>query len=57
MSAVDPATPRPSWLARLWAFIVELWNVLRRPSSVFGLGVLVFAGFVAGIVFWGGFNT
>ena len=31
--------------------------MLRRPSSVFSLGVLVFAGFVAGILFWGGFNT
>ena len=57
MSAVDPAAPRRSWLARLWAFVVELWDVLRRPSSVFGLGVLVLAGFVAGVVFWGGFNT
>ena len=28
-----------------------------RPSSVFGLGVLVLAGFVAGVIFWGGFNT
>ena len=34
-----------------------MWDVLRRPSSVFGLGVLVLAGFVAGVVFWGGFNT
>src|SRR6266568_3261589 len=57
MSATDPAVPRRSWLARVWAFVIELWDVLRRPSSVFGLGVLVFAGFVAGIVFWGGFNT
>jgi cytochrome c-type protein NapC len=57
MSALDPATPRRSWLARIWAFVVELWDVLRRPSSVFGLGVLVLAGFVAGVVFWGGFNT
>ena len=57
MSAVDPATPRRSRLARMWGFVVELWDVLRRPSSVFGLGVLVLAGFVAGIVFWGGFNT
>ena len=24
---------------------------------MFGLGVLVFAGFVTGVVFWGGFNT
>ena len=44
MSAADPATPRSSRLARLWTFVVELWEVLRRPSSVFGLGVLVFAG-------------
>ncbi|MBX9645975.1 MAG: NapC/NirT family cytochrome c, partial [Xanthobacteraceae bacterium] len=57
MSAVDPAAPRRSWLARLWSFVVELLDVLRRPSSVFGLGVLVFAGFVAGVIFWGGFNT
>ena len=57
MSAVDPAAPRPSWLARMWGFAVELWDVLRRPSSVFGLGVLVLAGFVAGVMFWGGFNT
>ena len=57
MSAADPAAPRRSWLARLWGFVVEFWDVLRRPSSVFGLGVLVLAGFVAGVVFWGGFNT
>ena len=47
----------PSWLARALDFVVELWDVLRRPSSVFGLGVLVLAGFVAGVIFWGGFNT
>ena len=57
MSAADPAEPRRSWLRRLWNFVLELWDVLRRPSSVFGLGVLVLAGFVAGVVFWGGFNT
>ena len=57
MSTVEPAAPRRSWLARLWIFVLELWDVLRRPSSVFGLGVLVFAGFVTGVVFWGGFNT
>ena len=55
MTDEDP--PRQSWLARVWRFVVELWDVLRRPSSVFGLGVLVLAGFVAGVIFWGGFNT
>ncbi|MDB5876469.1 MAG: periplasmic nitrate reductase subunit NapC, partial [Ramlibacter sp.] len=48
---------RPLFPRRVWAFAVELWDVLRRPSSVFGLGVLVLAGFVAGVIFWGGFNT
>ena len=38
-------------------FARDLWDVLRRPSSVFSLGVLVLAGFVAGILFWGAFNT
>jgi hypothetical protein len=57
MSAADPAAPRQSRQARLWNFMVELWGVLRRPSSVFSLGLLVFAGFVAGVIFWGGFNT
>ena len=39
------------------AFARDLWGVLRRPSSVFSLGVLVLAGFVAGVIFWGAFNT
>ena len=58
MSTTDkPITARPTPWARMWGFAVELWDVLRRPSSVFGLGVLVLAGFVAGVIFWGGFNT
>ena len=51
------APQRPAWWRRAYAFGWDLWGVLRRPSSVFSLGVLVLAGFVAGIVFWGGFNT
>jgi cytochrome c-type protein NapC len=47
----------PSWPRRTRAFVLEVWSALRRPSSVFSLGLLVMAGFVAGIVFWGGFNT
>jgi cytochrome c-type protein NapC len=46
----------PLW-RRAYAFAHDIWNVLRRPSSVFSLGVLVLAGFVAGIMFWGAFNT
>ena len=33
------------------------WQTLRKPSAHFSLGFLVLGGFIAGIVFWGGFNT
>ncbi|MCW7537905.1 cytochrome c3 family protein [Aquabacterium sp. A7-Y] len=33
------------------------WVVLWRPSRYFSLGFLTIAGFIAGILFWGGFNT
>jgi cytochrome c-type protein NapC len=33
------------------------WVVVRRPSAYYGLGFLTVGGFVAGIIFWGGFNT
>lgn len=39
------------------AFLVKLWQVLRKPSIHFSLGFLTLGGFVAGIIFWGGFNT
>ena len=35
----------------------RLWTVVRRPSGYFGLGFLTVGGFVAGIIFWGAFNT
>jgi len=55
MTVADDVKPRPHrWLV---AFALELWDVLRRPSSVFALGTLVLAGFVAGVMFWGAFNT
>ncbi|MCG3143598.1 MAG: Cytochrome c-type protein NapC [Gammaproteobacteria bacterium] len=33
------------------------WQVLRGPSRHFSLGFLAIGGFVAGLLFWGGFNT
>jgi len=57
MSTADKVEKRPSMLQRIRSFVFELWDVLRRPSSVFGLGMLVLAGFIAGIMFWGAFNT
>ncbi|WP_100638581.1 pentaheme c-type cytochrome TorC [Marinobacter salexigens] len=37
--------------------IKSFWRVLSRPPVHISLGLLVIAGFVAGIIFWGGFNT
>jgi cytochrome c-type protein NapC len=34
-----------------------LWQRLRRPCAAYSLLTLLAVGFVAGIVFWGGFNT
>jgi cytochrome c-type protein NapC len=33
------------------------WTVVNRPSSYYSLAFLTVGGFIAGIVFWGGFNT
>jgi cytochrome c-type protein NapC len=33
------------------------WGTLSRPSKYFSLGFLTIGGFVAGVIFWGGFNT
>lgn len=37
--------------------IVIGWRTLTKPSGYYSLGVLVIGGFIAGIIFWGGFNT
>lgn len=57
MSTSEKPEPRPGLFGKIREFALELLDVLIRPSSVFGLGVLVLAGFVAGIIFWGAFNT
>ncbi|HET6467857.1 MAG TPA: NapC/NirT family cytochrome c [Geminicoccaceae bacterium] len=44
-------------MRRFWAWLVGYWRVLNRPSTHFSLGFLTIGGFVAGIIFWGGFNT
>jgi len=33
------------------------WRVVRRPSAYYSLGFLTVGGFIAGVMFWGGFNT
>ncbi len=41
----------------MWAFIKKTWDIIRTPSAYFSLGSLAIGGFVAGVIFWGGFNT
>lgn len=36
--------------------LVRLWQAVSRPNARYALGSILGAGFVAGIVFWGGFN-
>jgi cytochrome c-type protein NapC len=55
MTATD--VPQPSFWQRARAFVADIWGVLRRPSTEFSLVALVLGGFIAGILFWGAFNT
>ena len=41
----------------LFAKIKQLWRTLNAPSRHFSLAFLTFGGFLAGVIFWGGFNT
>ena len=43
--------------SRTKARILDLWRTLRLPSRHYSLGFLTVAGFIAGILFCGGFNT
>lgn len=41
----------------MWTFLRRTWRVIASPSAYLSLGFLTMGGFVAGIIFWGGFNT
>ncbi len=43
--------------SRLKTLALKYWITLSTPSKFFSLGFLTIGGFVAGIMFWGGFNT
>ena len=43
--------------SRSKGLLARCWEVLRRPSPRYSLLTLAGGGFVAGIIFWGGFNT
>ena len=44
-------------IRRAAGWLRHWWNVVSRPSTFYSLGFLTVGGFIAGIVFWGGFNT
>lgn len=39
------------------ALIADYWRLLNRPARHLSLAFLTAGGFIAGVVFWGGFNT
>jgi cytochrome c-type protein NapC len=41
----------------LVARLLAWWRVVSTPSKFYSLGFLTVGGFVAGIIFWGAFNT
>ncbi len=44
-------------MSRLKDCLVTFWRTFRRPAAFLSLGTLTVGGFVAGVLFWGGFNT
>ena len=47
----------PSRFVRVKSFFKKYWLTLSTPSKFFSLGFLTIGGFVAGIMFWGGFKS
>ncbi|RDV24501.1 cytochrome C [Alteromonas aestuariivivens] len=38
-------------------YLARIWRAIRKPSTHYSLGFLTLGGFIAGVIFWGGFNT
>ncbi len=38
-------------------FVSKIWKWFWAPTARFAWGTVILAGFVGGIIFWGGFNT
>lgn len=38
-------------------WVAAVWELLKKPTAKYSLGTLLVGGFIAGIIFWGGFNT
>ncbi|MEQ8664939.1 MAG: cytochrome c3 family protein [Rhodospirillales bacterium] len=44
-------------MTRLKELVAAFWRTFTRPAAYLSLGTLTVGGFVAGVIFWGGFNT
>ena len=44
-------------MRRILDLVLRVWAILTRPAAYLSLGFLTVGGFVAGVVFWGAFNT
>ena len=56
MDHADTFSPASIGLETKPSRIRRLWAILGRPSARISLGALLLLGFVAGILFWNGFN-
>jgi cytochrome c-type protein NapC len=41
----------------VFQYFRKLRRDIRRPSLHYSIGALTLGGFIAGVIFWGGFNT
>lgn len=57
MTDIAGTPERAGLMRRLWGLLVAFWGIVSRPSTTLSLGFLTIGGFIAGIMFWGGFNT
>jgi cytochrome c-type protein NapC len=44
-------------MRRLSSSFLLVWRIMRRPATGLSLGFLTLGGFIAGVLFWGAFNT
>ncbi len=42
---------------KIWRLVCTTWVNMNRPAKHLSIGFLSLGGFVAGVIFWGGFNT
>jgi cytochrome c-type protein NapC len=44
-------------MGKCWRLVRDTWTSANRPARHLSIGFLSLGGFVAGVIFWGGFNT